>query len=204
MITIKKFIQTGWSMFLVLFLFLSTGTRAQEAYSTLSYSVGIPAGDMSDFVESTSWRGVAFDYNYLLGKNFSIGIGFSWQTFYEELGYQTLKDGTINVSGSQYNYVNSFPVHLTGSYFFQSESIITPFAGIGVGTIYNMTNLDIGVFRFEENAWQFSMRPEVGMQLELNYRTAARVSGRYLHAFETANLGSFSFLALSVGFVWIY
>lgn len=199
----KRRIQSGW-IIITLILLVSTGIRAQEAYSTLSYSIGIPTGDMADFVETASWRGVAFDYNNLLGQNFALGIGFSWQTFYEELGFQTLTDGTVNLSGSQYNYVNSFPVHLTGSYFFQSESFITPFAGLGVGTIYNMTDLDIGIFRFEENAWQFSVRPEVGMQFEVNYRTGARVSARYFHAFEAENLGSYSHLALTVGIVWIY
>jgi hypothetical protein len=190
---------------IVLFLVsISMSAQAQGGYSALSYSIGFPSGDMSDFTETTSFRGVAFDYNYLLSNHMSLGIGFGWQTFYDDLGYQTIPDGTARISGFQYNYVNSFPVHLTGTYFFHPENTINPFAGIGIGTIYTMTDLDIGIFRFEENQWQFSVRPEVGVQIEVNYRTAARLSARYNHAFEAGELGSYSFLALAVGIVWMY
>ncbi len=181
----------------------SLAAFGQGGYSTLSYTVGFPMADMKDFTDNVSGRGVAFDYNYLLNDNISIGLGVSWQTFTEDQGYQTINDGTVSLSGFQYHYVNSFPIHLTGTYFMESDGI-SPFFGLGIGTIYNMTDADIGVFRFEENEWHLSLRPEAGVQFQVNYRTGLRISARYNHAFEAGDIGSFSYFALGAGIVWMY
>jgi len=192
------------SILITFFLLAVTMTSfSQGGYSTFSYTVGFPAADMSDFTETVSGRGIAFDHNYQLNDNMSIGLGLGWQVFTENLGYQTNVDGTASLSGNVYHYVNSFPIHVTGTYFLNGDEI-KPFIGLGVGTIYNMTDADIGVFRFEDNAWQFSLRPEAGVQFELNYRTGIRISARYNHALETSELGSFSYLALGAGIVWMY
>lgn len=191
------------SIITILMLAGSLTMFAQGGYSTLSYTVGFPMADMKDFTENVSGRGIAFDYNYLINDNFSIGLGLSWQTFTDDLGYQSIVDGTATLSGYQYHYVNSFPAHLTGTYFLDGDNL-RPFFGLGVGTIYNMTDADIGIFRFEDNVWHFSLRPEAGVQFNLNYRTGIRVSARYNHAFEAGDIGSFSYLALGAGIVWMY
>ncbi len=193
----------NYILFTLLLLCLPFAAMSQGGYSTLSYTVGFPMADMKDFTDQVSGRGVAFDYNYLFQDNIAIGLGVGWQTFTEELGYTTTVDGTTTLSGYEYHYVNSFPIHVTGTYFLGTDNL-RPYVGLGVGTIYNMTDADIGVFRFEENEWHFSLRPEVGVQYDLNYRTGLRLSARYNHAFSAGDIGSFSFFAIGGGIVWMY
>ncbi len=197
----KQIKYTIWTILLI--AGVSAGALAQGGYSTLSYTLGFPMSDMKDFTENVSGRGVAFDYNYLVNDNISVGLGVGWQTFRDDLGYQTLVDGSASLSGYQYHYVNSFPIHVTGTYFLSTDGL-TPYFGLGVGTIYNMTDTDIGIFRFEDNVWHFSLRPEVGVQFDVNYRTGFRLSARYNYAFEAGDIGSFSYFALGAGIVWMY
>lgn len=182
---------------------LAINASAQSGYSTLSYNVGFPMSDMKDFTGNVSGRGVSFDYNYLFQDNIAIGLGVSWQTFTDDLGYQSNVDGTSTISGYEYHYVNSFPIHVTGTYFMDGDSF-KPFFGLGIGTIYNMTDTDVGVFRFEDNQWHFSLRPEAGVQFDLNYRTGLRLSAKYNYAFSAGDIGSFSYFALGAGIVWMY
>jgi opacity protein-like surface antigen len=187
----------------VVFLVMHGVTQAQIGYSVLSYSVGIPTADLSDFTDQVSGRGIAFDYNHFINDQYAIGLGLGWQTFYEDRGYQTVTDETANISGEVFHYVNSFPMHLTGTYFLNSSEQLKPFAAMGIGTVYNKRRQEIGLLSTDEDVWHFSLRPEVGVQYDINYNTGLRFSVRYNMAFEAGDIGNYSHLALALGFVWI-
>ncbi len=187
----------------VIFLLMHVVAQAQIGYSVLSYSFGIPTADLSDFTNQVSGRGIAFDYNQFVNDQLALGVGFGWQVFYEEQGYQTITDETSNISGEVFHYVNSFPMHVTGTYFLNSEDQLRPFVGMGIGTVYSNRRQEIGLLSINHNVWHFSVRPEAGIHYDINYNTGLRFSVRYNMAFDAGDIGNYSHLDLALGIVWI-
>ncbi|WP_121666359.1 outer membrane beta-barrel protein [Mesonia aquimarina] len=185
------------------FLFVSLLVSSQTNFA-LNYSVAVPLGDTKDFIENTSGRGVTIDFSYHIQDNISLGGSFGWQTFYEDKGYITETFGTETISGNQYNYLNSLPIYFTTTYYFSPENFLTPFASLGLGTVYNRAELDIGIFTFEEEAWHFSVRPEIGLQYDVDYGFGIRASTRYNQVFEAGDLGSLSYVSFTAGIYWEY
>ena len=171
--------------------------------STIMYNVGIPMGDLKDFISPASARGLSFDYQYMMTDNVALGFGIGWQVFYEDIGFFESTDGTATISGYQYRYLNSFPAHFTATYFLDTGGDIRPYAGLGIGVAYNLRNRDFGVFTIEDDAWQFSFRPEAGIMYEFSYRFAMKLNARYVQAFDAKDLDGQNYLAIGLGFVFM-
>ncbi len=180
---------------------VSLGAVAQNM-STIMYNVAIPMGDLKDYINPVSARGVAYDYQYLMTDNFALGAGIGWQVFYEDIGFFESTDGTSTISGYQYRYLNSFPAHITGTYFLDNGGTLIPYAGLGIGVIYNERETDFGIFAIQDKTWHFSFRPEVGLMFDVNYRFAMKVNARYVQGFNTKDLDGQNYLALGLGFVF--
>jgi outer membrane protein len=179
-----------------------TMTSYAQSKFALTYSVAFPTGETSDYFESASWRGVGIDYTHLVKENLGIGFSTGWQVFSDDVGYVTETSGTETVSGFRYNYLNSFPVLLTGSYFFEGAGDLSPFASLGIGLTYNELESDIGLFRDTRTGWPFTLRPEIGMDYEVNYNFGLRASFRYNYVASGDELPSLPYFAINVGLVW--
>lgn len=184
-------------------LLLTGQIKAQDRFTSLALNIGIPMGDTKNFVEEATARGLSFDYNKLINENLAVGGGIAWEVFYQEMGQTTTTVETSSVTGLEYRYMNSFPLHLTGTWFFTPEKAFTPYAGLGVGTIYDRQDKDIGIYRYKEDAWHLSFRPEVGFQYDINNFTGLRFGVRYNQAFAAGNIDASSYLAVTLGVVWI-
>ncbi|WP_067150054.1 outer membrane beta-barrel protein [Pseudotamlana agarivorans] len=182
-------------------LVLTLSTFAQEKYS-LSYIIGIPSGPTADFTPSTSFRGVGFDFTYMLSKELGIGASVGLQTFYDDLGKQTITDGTETTTATRYHYINSLPVYATASYFFNNSNNVTPFVSLGIGLMYNQIDEEIGVYTLEDDAWQFSMRPEIGLEYTINYGVSLRAAGRYNYAAKSGDVDGLSHFGIALGVTW--
>ncbi|MEJ2585782.1 MAG: hypothetical protein P8Z38_12365, partial [Robiginitalea sp.] len=108
-----------------LLLFFALYASGQNKFS-ITYSMGFPTGETSDYIDATSWRGVNLDYHYFLQENLAIGFSTGWQVFNDDLGYVTETSGTETLSGYRYNYLNSYPLLVTGSYFFSPSESLSP------------------------------------------------------------------------------
>ena len=184
-----------------LVIFSATSSFAQSKFA-LTYSIGFPTGETSDYFESTSWRGVNIDYHYFIQDNLAIGFSTGWQVFDENVGFVTETDGTETVSGFRYNYLNSFPLLFTGSYFFDSSGNLSPFASLGLGLTYNELEEDIGLFQERSTGWPFTVRPEIGLDYQVNYGVGIRASFRYNYVASGNELPSLPYFAINVGLVW--
>lgn len=186
-----------------LLLFFSVSSFAQSKFA-LSYSIGFPTGETSDLLNSTSWRGVSLDYYHFTDDNFAFGFSAGWQVFSSDLGYVTETTGTETISGYRYNYLNSFPIYATGSYFFNESGDVQPYASLGIGLVYNELNQDTGLFRDESSGWPFSLRPEVGVDYKVGYNFSLRGAVKYHYVASGSDLPSLSYFALNFGLVWSY
>ncbi|MBS3738114.1 outer membrane beta-barrel protein [Mesohalobacter halotolerans] len=184
-----------------LLLCFAVSVSAQNKFS-VTYNLAFPSGNTSDLFESTSWRGVNFDYHHFLSDEFAIGFSTGWQIFSDELGFVTETSGTETLSGFRYNYLNSYPILLTGSYFFNPDNQFSPYASIGLGFVYNELNEDIGILTFEKTGWPFSVRPEIGIDYELVYNLGLRASFKYNYVASGDELPSLPYFAFNIGLVW--
>ena len=183
-------------------LTLSISAIAQENKYSLNYIIGFPTGATADFTESTSWRGVGFDYTHMIDKQWGFGAGIEMQTFYDDLGKVTTTDGTETITANRYNYINSIPLYVTGSYFMSTSGNFTPFVSVGIGTMYNSQEQDLGLYTIEQDAWQFSVRPEVGFEYKINYGFGLRAAARYNYAADSGDLDGLSHIGLALGVIW--
>ena len=184
-----------------LLLFFALYATGQNKFS-LTYSVGFPTGETSDYFESTSWRGVNIDYHHFIQENLAIGFSTGWQVFNDDLGYVTETEGTETLSGFRYNYLNSFPLLFTGSYFFSPGETLSPYASLGVGLVYNEFSQDTGLLRDEATGWPLSVRPEIGLDYEVGYNVGIRASFRYNYVASGDELPSLPYFAFNLGLVW--
>ena len=66
----------------------STSAYSQGMFS-ISYDIGLPIGETSNFIGNASFRGFGVEGRGFITDNLSYGGSFNWAVFYEETGPQT-------------------------------------------------------------------------------------------------------------------
>jgi len=188
-------------IFIILFSVIALSSSGQSI-TAIQYSMGFGSGDLGDFVGQPSFRGFTIDYRKLVQPNIGVGFDLGWNVFYEEKSYDTYTAGTVSYSGKQYRYNNQFPMLFAADYYLKPGEQINPFAGLGIGTMYSLRNTDMGMFTVEQDAWNFALRPEIGVLFEANPNMSLAVTGKYYYGFEAGDLPAQSYFALNVGFVF--
>ena len=187
---------------LTLFAVISslTASYAQSSFA-MEYAIGF-GGETKSYVSTASFRGVMLEWKGYLQPNVSLGIDAGWNLFYEQRPYDTYTVGTASLSGKQYRTANAVPIYFTFNYFLQPGEHLNPFVGAGVGTLYYHRNTDMGIFYFDEEAWHFSFKPEVGVLVNASPDMDFALSLKYFYGFETSNAGPESYFTFNVGFVF--
>jgi outer membrane protein len=188
---------------IVIFALLFSGLTvfAQTSLTSFQYSMGFGAGDLGNYINKSSFRGFAIDYRKLIQPDIGIGVDLGWNVFYEAKSYDTYSSGTTDVSGRQYRYNNQFPMLIAADYYNNPGEKITLFVGLGIGTMYSLRNTDMGTWTLEQDAWNFALRPEVGVMYELNPDLRINISTKYYHGFEAGDLPAQGYFTLNVGIV---
>lgn len=190
----------------IFFVLLVTGIigitqlNAQENFFSMQYSVGFGTGDMGEFIEKTSWRGISFEFRNFVSPNVGLGIESGMNTFYENKDYDTYTDGTISLSGVQYRYINTVPILAAADYYFQPDAQINPFFGLGIGTIYNRRDLDMGLYTVEDEAWQFALRPELGVLVNVSEGLDLMLGAKYYAGFKSGDMEAQNYFTINLGF----
>ncbi|MBL0342770.1 MAG: hypothetical protein IPP71_18900 [Bacteroidetes bacterium] len=188
--------------FLFCSYFVSNG---QGSIAAMQYTVGIGTGDLKDFISKASFRGATFDYRKMyMDKHVGIGFELGWSAYYEENNYATYTNGTESISGKQFRYCSTVPVLISANYYLSPLKNINPFAGIGIGTEFSRSDLDMGVFTIQTDTWHFAVKPELGVIIKYGPGAGVIVSGKYYNAFKTSEQGTRSYIAANVGLVWEY
>ena len=193
-------------IFIISLCFVTVGAAVAQSNTTISYSVGFPVGDLSDYITNVSWRGVTLDFRKMVNPNIGVGFSTGWNVFYEEMGRQTYTIDNQSLTGKQYRYSNHFPIYVNPTYYLRPDDTVNPFFSLGIGTIYTLRNTDMNLYTWEQESWGFALAPEVGLQYSMGEGTGAAftVSGKFNHAFKAGDINSAqSFFTLNVGFSFI-
>lgn len=186
---------------IIITLGLATSSFAQGVYS-LSYTASFSAGEMNDFIENTSFRGLSFDARFLLSENLSIGAYTNWTTFYEKMPNEIYSDETISISGIQYRYINSFPIMFNTHYYKNlTDNGLQIYTGVGIGTYYINQVTEMGLWQVEDKVWHFGFAPELGFlvpagPIDLN------LSLKWNYALKAKDSIDYSWFGLNVGIAW--
>lgn len=188
-------------VFLLAGIISATQVKAQESTFSIQYSMGFGLGDLKEFNESASFRGISFDYRYMLDRSMGIGFETGYNLFYDKMNYATYTQGTESLSGVQFRYTNAVPVLAVFDYHFIPDTQFDPFIGLGVGTIYYNRDLDMGMYRWKRDAWQFALRPQIGVIIATSSMDFI-VGAKYYNGFKAKNLEGQQYFTINLGVVF--
>jgi hypothetical protein len=188
-------------LLIMLMLACPFASTLAQSNVTISYPISFATGDLGDFIDKTSWRGFSLDYRYMVQTNMAVGLNVSWTTFYEEKPADTYTVDNESLHGKQFRYSNNVPMLATLAYFLKPDEHINPFISLGIGTMYTRRNTDMNLYTLEQEAWNFLLQPEIGMQVMLNQEMALAITGKYNHGFKAGSELSEaqSYFSLNVG-----
>ena len=191
---------------IIALIFTSQVVSAQEHGSnlvSLQYSMGFSMGDLNKYISNPSFMGILLDYKFMATDNAYAGIEIGGNLFYEKKDYATYTKETMTLTGTQWRYVSVMPLIVNAGYIWKTASDFSPYAGIGIGTIYHEVELDIGIYEFTRNQWQFAVKPELGVIYKPMPEMGIQVGLKSYNGFKTENSSAINFMALNIGIVWI-
>lgn len=179
----------------------STMVNAQENFYSIQYSVGFATGDLKDYNSSASFRGMSFEYRYMMQPAIGVGLETGYNLFYDKMDYATYTKGTISVSGIQYRYTHAVPVLAAFDYYLKPDTQFNPFVGLGIGTIYSYRDLDMGMYTQESDVWQFALRPQVGVLVTTQFADLI-VAAKYFNGFKANDTEGQQYFTINLGLVF--
>jgi outer membrane protein W len=173
-------------------------------FGAFSWEISVPSGDK--FLNETSLSGWRFEYRRMVSANISVGLGISWNAFDEYFNTETFasKDGRTAVTSDRIRQVYTVPITATAHYYFGAKNkMITPYAGVGIGTQFAEMNSYFNIYQLTEDNWAFVVRPEVGVLVRLGASpTYALLSVGYNYATnknEAYNITNVSQISFNIG-----
>ncbi|MCK5406589.1 MAG: hypothetical protein KAJ37_04010, partial [Candidatus Krumholzibacteria bacterium] len=129
-----------------------TQSNAQIGMGSVTWDVSGALGDQGDFVDAVSYRGFGLEGRSYLSRHFTVGLSFDWQVFdHQTSELIELEGGTL--SGKQYRYINAFPILANLHLYAGDVHDFRIYLGAGVGAMYIMERLQIGLATIEDNDW---------------------------------------------------
>ena len=151
------------TLYIILFTVFASSAIAQNSMMSWQYSMGFATGDLKDYTSEASFRGVTYNYNWMVETGASIGLEIGWNVFYDQRPYDTYTRGDWDYSGKQYRTSNNVPLLFNVGYYVNPDDIITPFAGLGIGTMWSERYTTMGSYGFTQTGWHFELKPELGI-----------------------------------------
>jgi len=189
-------------IFFILLMSVAASGAFAQTLTNVQYSMGFGTGDLGDFISKPSFRGITIDFRKLVQPNIGVGFEIGWNAFYEAKSSEVYTIGNLSYSGKQWRYNNQFPLLFAVDYYLQPGEKVNPFVGLGIGTMYSLRNTDMGQYTLEQDAWNFALRPEVGVMVDASPGMSLAVTGKYYYGFEAGDLDAQSYFALTFGFVF--
>jgi outer membrane protein W len=160
-----------------------TAMAQHNALSGITWNIGLPTGNMSNFLSKTSFGGFGFEMHNFLSDDFALGGSVSWN-YWSEMTGETIALQQGALSGTQIRYVNSIPLLLNATFYLGGRrDDLRPFLGLNAGAYYILQRLDMGVYSLDNDQWHFGLAPEFGFLYKTASDTYITASGRYNYAF---------------------
>jgi hypothetical protein len=186
-------------------LFFPGTTHSQDWYSSATYEVSVPAGDLQEFTDATSWLGFGLGFRKVLQRDLTGGLYFGWHVFHERTD-RTLKLENGDLSGTQDRYANSFPIMLNVHHYFGNRGDIRPFVGLNAGGYILLQRFEIGIISLQKDSFEWGLIPEVGAVVPLSRDVTLLLQGKFSYAFTGKGIGGedmkLAYWGITAGFAW--
>ena len=141
----------------------------------VGYNTAMPVGTFKDYMGKNSFRGYRGEILYPVNEQLKIGLGVSYNDFYEKLPrkqYQT-SEGTLSAVVS--NSIQTTPIMIKGDYELTKNGWIRPYVGLGAG--FNLVTYAryFGEFSDKKTGFKPAVGGEAGVNIPFNRET--RMSG---------------------------
>jgi opacity protein-like surface antigen len=165
-----------YSAIAMLFVFGVTEAKAQDRLQfKIGYHPGMPVGSFKDYMGKNSFRGYLGEIAYPVNERLKIGLGVSFNDFYEKIPRKLYQFEEGTVSAVRTNSIQSTPVLLKASYELTKTGWIRPYVGLGAG--FNLASYSryFGEFGDKKTAFKPAAAAEAGINIPFNRET--RISG---------------------------
>jgi len=173
-----------------------------DSHFSVQYDISFGTGDLGSFISAPSFRGISMQYRYAITDKILIGGDLAWNVFYENKEYDSYTSGTRTLTGNQYRYQNEVPILVTVDYLFIPGKSFQPYVSLGIGTMYTERATDMGLWRLEQNPWQFAIKPEAGFMYSISNSTSLKLGLKYYEGFKAGDLDSQGYFTISTGFAF--
>ncbi len=188
------------------FLLSASLAARSQGYFSFGYGPFFPLGPDRGFIPETGWRSISAEAGVFTGRNFCLGVAFSWYGSYKAYPYQTyanVQGSTVTVTGLQWRYGNQYPLTAVARYYIPiGNSRFRPFAGVGAGPWFVNRTLDFGIYSKSQYATQFGFYPELGCSLWIKSGVALNLGARYNYSFRAKDIPGQSNVAVNIGLLW--
>ncbi len=92
---------------------------------------------------------------------------------------------------------------LGANYYIHPGEKVSPFLGANTGVMYTRRNTDMNLYTLEQEAWNFTVQPQIGVQFNNDISSAMTIMLKYYMGFKAGDLDeNQTYLSLNVGFVF--
>ena len=193
----------------VIGLGLTQTAKAQSNLTAITYEASFPLSDTKNFTGKTSFIGFKLDMRRFVQPNATIGLSVGFHVFDDKVDDQLISlDGVfeneraIDIWGTQYRYINSWPIMATGYYYLgDRRSSVRPYVGTGIGVFAAKRRLDLGLTSLAETKWQFGASPEAGLLYEMGEMSMI-LKATYNYGLKTGDVNAIQYFTVGLGFAW--
>ena len=183
--------------------------QAQSNLTAITYEASIPLSDTKDFTSSTSFIGFSFDSRRFVQPNTTIGLSIALHVFDNKINDELIQfenvfesDRNVDVWGTQYRYINSWPLMGTAYYYLGNRrDQLRPYLGTGIGAFVARRRLDVGLTSIAETKWQFGFTPEVGILFGFS-DGGLILKAKYNYGLKSGDVPSLSYFTVGAGFAF--
>jgi opacity protein-like surface antigen len=188
----------------VAMLFVNPASAQETSRWALQWNISIPTSDFENYINETSIRGLEFGGEYQFETNVTVGGSAGYGAFFKKTDKMTVDYENNTITAIQFRDLYSWYFLAEAGYAYNSDFIITPYAKIGIGTYYTEQQLEIGLLYWEEQSWDFGMRPEIGAFMEIpDSGFGFIVNAKYNTVFNYGNdLKNLNYFTIGLGVVF--
>lgn len=144
----------------------------QKIQMKLGYHPSFPIGSFKDFMNENSFRGFMGELSYPVSDRIKVGLGVSYNDFYEKLPRSLHETTQGTVSAVITNSIQTTPIQARGYYDLTSGNI-RPYIGLGIGGNLIGYSQYWGEFGEREYTFKPSFSADAGINIPFNKNTRA-------------------------------
>lgn len=163
-----------YALFAFTFVLATAGVKGQDRLMfKVGYNTGMPIGSFKDYMGKNSFRGYVGELVYPVSEQLNVGLGVSFNDYYQKHPRQLyeLQEGTVSAVVS--NSIQTTPILVKATYELTKTGWIRPFAGLGGG--FNLISYAryFGEFGERKTSFKPAAAAEAGINIPFNRETRA-------------------------------